>query len=225
MGVTVDSKKFTPDSLVDDINKVLNTPSFAESASKVSRVVKDTPRKPTELAADWIEYAIRHDGAMFHQIEGLQQSWSVSGRVCLGRTCHVCVDSVCVCVCVCVYLCLCLCQVWRLCARFHMNVFWGGGGTWVTGHGCAAVCCRLPTLCFPDGDTGGPPRMRAGLSPTGGMYSWPSSAQSPCSCTPSSSVAPLCAANLPLQANRTRKPSKAFAGAQLFNLTGDTPQV
>jgi len=78
MGVTVDSKKFTPDSLVDDINKVLNTPSFAESASKVSRVVKDTPRKPTELAADWIEYAIRHDGAMFHQIEGLQQSWFVA---------------------------------------------------------------------------------------------------------------------------------------------------
>ena len=77
MGVTVDAKTFTPDSLAGDINKVLSTPSFADSAAKVSRVVKDTPRKPTELAADWIEYAIRHDGAMFHQIEGLQQSWYV----------------------------------------------------------------------------------------------------------------------------------------------------
>ena len=66
MAVLVDSTTFTPASLVSDINEVLKDKyaSFAEAAGKVSKVVKDTPRKPTQLAADWIEYTEPHIATM-----------------------------------------------------------------------------------------------------------------------------------------------------------------
>lgn len=77
MAENVDSKAFTSDDLVDTINTVINTPSYKENAGKVSKIIQDTPKPPVEIAADWIEYAIRHEGAMFQQIPGLDQPWYV----------------------------------------------------------------------------------------------------------------------------------------------------
>ena len=77
MAEKVDSKTFTSADLVEQVNKVTGTPSYKDNAVKVSKIIKDTPKPPVEIAADWIEYAIRHEGAMFQQIPGLDQPWYV----------------------------------------------------------------------------------------------------------------------------------------------------
>jgi hypothetical protein len=69
MALVVDAESFTADSLAADITKVVTTGSYATAAAKVSAIVKDTPKPPVELAADWVEYAIRHDGALFQQVK------------------------------------------------------------------------------------------------------------------------------------------------------------
>jgi UDP:flavonoid glycosyltransferase YjiC (YdhE family) len=78
MAVSLDSNNFTSASLAKAIKHVANTPEYAQKAAAVSKIVKDSPhgdKQPTELAADWVEYAIRHDGAMFHKVPGLKMHW------------------------------------------------------------------------------------------------------------------------------------------------------
>ena len=37
--------------------------SFKKNATRISAIFRDSPRTPTETAADWLEYVIRHGGA------------------------------------------------------------------------------------------------------------------------------------------------------------------
>jgi len=78
MAETVDATAFTVEELAATITKVVSTPAYTAAAEKVSAVIKDSPKRPVELAADWVEYAIRHDGALFNKVPGLDQSYFVS---------------------------------------------------------------------------------------------------------------------------------------------------
>lgn len=78
MAEVVDSESFTSQSLTDIISKVILEPSYAAAANKVKKIVRDTPKPPVELAADWIEYAIRHDGALFLKVPGIDAPWGVN---------------------------------------------------------------------------------------------------------------------------------------------------
>eukprot|EP00038_Savillea_parva_P004468 m.138087 g.138087 ORF g.138087 m.138087 type:complete len:514 (-) comp11478_c0_seq1:74-1615(-) len=68
MAFVVDSHSFTAESLAADITKVVQDPSFKANARHVSSIVQDMPKTSTKLAADWVEYALRHDGALFQKV-------------------------------------------------------------------------------------------------------------------------------------------------------------
>jgi len=77
MAEKIESLDFTSEGLLEIINKVVQTPSYTENAVRVSKMIQDSPKTPTELAADWIEYGIRHDNAEFFTIPMIQSPWYV----------------------------------------------------------------------------------------------------------------------------------------------------
>jgi len=78
MAKSINADDFTVDTVVEVVEEVANTASYKTNAAKVANIIHDTPKRPVELAADWVEYAIRHDGALFQKVPGLDQSWLVS---------------------------------------------------------------------------------------------------------------------------------------------------
>ena len=77
MAKNIDSETCTVESIGETIMEVTKTKSFTDAAKKVAAVIRDTPKKPVELAADLVEYTIRHDGALFQKIPGLDAPWYV----------------------------------------------------------------------------------------------------------------------------------------------------
>ena len=77
MAKSVDTETCTAASIAETIIEVTKTESYSESARKVAAVIRDTPKKPVELAADLVEYTIRHNGADFQRIPGLDAPWYV----------------------------------------------------------------------------------------------------------------------------------------------------
>lgn len=63
MGVQVDITTLTSDKLAQAIRTVIDDKSYKINASKMSAIFRDKSRAPPELAADWVEYLIRHKGA------------------------------------------------------------------------------------------------------------------------------------------------------------------
>ncbi|XP_072022356.1 UDP-glucuronosyltransferase 2A1-like [Amphiura filiformis] len=63
MAVKVDITTLTSDELAQAIRTVISDPSFKNNATRISAIFRDSPRTPVEVAADWIEYVIRHGGA------------------------------------------------------------------------------------------------------------------------------------------------------------------
>lgn len=45
------------------LDQVVHNPSFRGNASRVKAITRDTTKPSAALAADWVEYALRHDGA------------------------------------------------------------------------------------------------------------------------------------------------------------------
>lgn len=78
MAKNIDSETFTVETVVEVVEEVAGTASYAENAAKVAKIIHDTPKRPVEMAADWVEYAIRHDGALFQKVPGLDQPWIVA---------------------------------------------------------------------------------------------------------------------------------------------------
>ena len=50
--------------LKNAIDDVLHNKAYKEKVKKISVIMKDRKMTPTEEGADWIEYALRHDGAL-----------------------------------------------------------------------------------------------------------------------------------------------------------------
>ncbi|XP_072022368.1 UDP-glucuronosyltransferase 2A3-like [Amphiura filiformis] len=63
MAVKVDITTLTSSELAQAIHTVISDPSYKSNATRISAILRDSPRTPTEEAVDWIEYVIRHDGA------------------------------------------------------------------------------------------------------------------------------------------------------------------
>ncbi len=49
--------------------------SFHDRAKKASRAIRDVKRTPTQEAADWVEYGMNNEGAMFNQVAAVHLSW------------------------------------------------------------------------------------------------------------------------------------------------------
>ncbi|KAG5870206.1 hypothetical protein JTB14_030319 [Gonioctena quinquepunctata] len=62
MGRKLDFKTITEDSLLENIEEMLNNPTYIQTAKKISSIVKDKPQSPADLATFWVEFVIRHNG-------------------------------------------------------------------------------------------------------------------------------------------------------------------
>ncbi|KAJ9601564.1 hypothetical protein L9F63_000307 [Diploptera punctata] len=63
LGVTVNFKDITAESVKTAITEVIENPKYAENAQRISRIFRDQPQTPLERAVYWTEYVIRHKGA------------------------------------------------------------------------------------------------------------------------------------------------------------------
>ncbi|EDQ88647.1 uncharacterized protein MONBRDRAFT_37473 [Monosiga brevicollis MX1] len=78
MAISVDKDTATTESLVADLDLLLNNPTYQYNAKLVSSVIRDTPRTPVEQAADWIEYAIKYEGAHFLKMPSYSHPWYIN---------------------------------------------------------------------------------------------------------------------------------------------------
>lgn len=63
LGIVLDKNTINPEDVTKAILDVLNNKLYTENAKKISALMKDRKRTPHEEGADWIEYALQHDGA------------------------------------------------------------------------------------------------------------------------------------------------------------------
>lgn len=63
LGVSLDKNAMKPEDLTKAVLEVLNNKLYLENAKKISALLKDRKWTPREEGADWIEYALRHNGA------------------------------------------------------------------------------------------------------------------------------------------------------------------
>jgi glucuronosyltransferase len=63
VGVKVDFRTITEESFKAAIDAVISNKSFEENAQKFSKVFRDKPQKPLDVAIWWIEYVIRNPSA------------------------------------------------------------------------------------------------------------------------------------------------------------------
>jgi hypothetical protein len=73
--IIVDRDHFNPEALRDAVDEVVKNPSYKENALRVSKIVRDSRVSPTVECADWVEYAIRHDGALFNVIPNFDMAF------------------------------------------------------------------------------------------------------------------------------------------------------
>jgi len=73
IGVELEWKHLTADTLVDSLNKVINDTRYKESALRLQALYKDNPIPPMEKAVYWIEHIIRHGGRLHLRAEGADQ--------------------------------------------------------------------------------------------------------------------------------------------------------
>ena len=63
LGLTLDKNTMKAEDLARAIEEVLTNTLYQDNAKGISTLMRDRKRTPTEEGADWIEYALRHDGA------------------------------------------------------------------------------------------------------------------------------------------------------------------
>ncbi|KAF6204142.1 hypothetical protein GE061_002482 [Apolygus lucorum] len=60
MGIELNKRNFTAESLIWSINEVVSNPRYLEAVLKQAAILKDVPMKYLDEAIYWIEYVIRH---------------------------------------------------------------------------------------------------------------------------------------------------------------------
>jgi glucuronosyltransferase len=65
LGVAIEWKSIKANGKVlrNAINEVLNNKVYKENTKRLSTIMRDRKQTPSQEGADWIEYALRHDGA------------------------------------------------------------------------------------------------------------------------------------------------------------------
>uniref|UniRef100_A0A8C2L9Q2 UDP-glucuronosyltransferase n=1 Tax=Cricetulus griseus TaxID=10029 RepID=A0A8C2L9Q2_CRIGR len=62
-GISLNVLEMTADDLENALKKVINDKSYKENIMRLSRLHKDRPIEPLDLAVFWVEYVMRHKGA------------------------------------------------------------------------------------------------------------------------------------------------------------------
>ncbi|KAJ7354805.1 UDP-glucuronosyltransferase 1-1 [Desmophyllum pertusum] len=75
LGIAVDHETVDAQQLTDTIERVVNEPRFKTEATRISRLMKDSPRTPLEKTGDWIEYVLRHGGAQHLRAQVFNIPW------------------------------------------------------------------------------------------------------------------------------------------------------
>ncbi|KAG5870205.1 hypothetical protein JTB14_030318 [Gonioctena quinquepunctata] len=78
MGRKLDFKSITEDSLLENIEEMLNNPTYLQTAKKISSIVRDKPQSPADLATFWVEFVMRHNGTHLLEPKARQLSLFVS---------------------------------------------------------------------------------------------------------------------------------------------------
>ncbi|XP_045608864.1 UDP-glucosyltransferase 2 [Procambarus clarkii] len=68
-------EQLTSESLRDTINKIMNDSSMKAEVKESSKVMKDQPQDPAQVALYWLKYAIRHNGAPHLRCPAGEMSW------------------------------------------------------------------------------------------------------------------------------------------------------
>ncbi|XP_075223254.1 UDP-glycosyltransferase UGT5-like [Lycorma delicatula] len=73
--VHIDQHNISEESVLWAIKEVLYKPSYQENARKISKIFQDNQNPPLQTAVYWIEYVLRHDGALHLHTEGRKFSF------------------------------------------------------------------------------------------------------------------------------------------------------
>ncbi|KAK8724722.1 hypothetical protein OTU49_011233, partial [Cherax quadricarinatus] len=68
-------EELTEDVIVNAVNDIINNPKYKDNILRKSKLMRDQPVSPTELAVFWTEYVIRHKGAPQLRSPAAQLSW------------------------------------------------------------------------------------------------------------------------------------------------------
>ncbi|EDO37438.1 predicted protein, partial [Nematostella vectensis] len=75
LGLVVDIHTVTADEFYRAIRRVIDEPGFKENAARISRLMRDRRRSPTQEAADWIEYTLRHGNLTHLRPASVHLTW------------------------------------------------------------------------------------------------------------------------------------------------------
>ena len=64
MGVTVHAETLSKEYFLSAVKEVLSNPKYTQNAERVKPILSDTPMKSKDLFLYWVNYTIRHKGAL-----------------------------------------------------------------------------------------------------------------------------------------------------------------
>lgn len=73
--LSYNDKRFSEETLFNQIRELLDNPKYRENAQARSRLFHDRPMKPLDTAVYWIEYVIRNKGADHLRLSSTKLSW------------------------------------------------------------------------------------------------------------------------------------------------------
>jgi len=112
IGIMLDWDTLSAEVLVSAINKALTDKSMTESIKAQGRLFRDTPERPVEKAAWWVEFVLRNNGTDFLKPKSMHllfyQAWNLdilaAGLLALSVSLFVCYKIMRLC-CSCCYRC------------------------------------------------------------------------------------------------------------------------
>ncbi|XP_035684411.1 UDP-glucuronosyltransferase 2C1-like isoform X2 [Branchiostoma floridae] len=75
LGISLDFSTVTSDQLYKAVLHVLTNSSYRETAARLSRLHRDQPQSPMELAVWWIEHVIKHGGLPHLRARAMELPW------------------------------------------------------------------------------------------------------------------------------------------------------
>lgn len=65
----------TEENISSALHEIINNPKYKETALKLSQIMHDRQVKPLDTAVYWVEYVMRHSGAVHYQSSALKLLW------------------------------------------------------------------------------------------------------------------------------------------------------
>ncbi|KAJ8980271.1 hypothetical protein NQ317_005129 [Molorchus minor] len=90
IGISLSYSDLTEENFAETLDLLLNDQTYSENAKRRSKLMKDRPVKPKDLAVYWTEYIIRHNGAphlrTYHGIMSISTVFVVIIYILIRRT-------------------------------------------------------------------------------------------------------------------------------------------